>query len=203
MTLKSFVEICGWAAAALILGSYSLLSFGKIQARTPLYQWMNITGALGFIINCTANGAWPSVALNVVWLGIAVYALRRNSRLKAPSLEPGTPRRGGRIGVPRFEFSDDLRQRQVFDPEQQQHVVEQVRGLADDFPIGLRDAGQSQLQAFLADLLGDAPRALREHLGGVAARRPVCDALRDDLLRDAPRTQFVAPPVAERFRPST
>jgi hypothetical protein len=43
---------------------------------------MNITGALGFIINCTANGAWPSVALNVVWMGIAVYALRRNSRLK-------------------------------------------------------------------------------------------------------------------------
>jgi hypothetical protein len=80
MTLQSFVEICGWIAAALILGGYSLLSFGKIQARSPLYQWMNICGAVGFIINCTAKGAWPSVALNVVWLGIAVYALRRNSR---------------------------------------------------------------------------------------------------------------------------
>jgi hypothetical protein len=33
---------------------------------------------LGFIINCTWNRAWPSVALNVVWMGIAVYALRRN-----------------------------------------------------------------------------------------------------------------------------
>jgi hypothetical protein len=81
MTLKTFVEICGWAAAALILGSYSLLSFGKIQARSPLYQWMNIAGAAGFIVNCTWNGAWPSVALNIVWLGIAIYALRRNSRL--------------------------------------------------------------------------------------------------------------------------
>jgi hypothetical protein len=80
MTLETFVEMCGWAAAALILGSYGLLSFGKIQARSPRYQWMNITGALGFIINCSANGAWPSVALNVVWMGIAVYALRRNSR---------------------------------------------------------------------------------------------------------------------------
>ena len=41
---------------------------------------MNIVGAAGFIINCAYNNAWPSVALNVVWMGIAIYALRRNSR---------------------------------------------------------------------------------------------------------------------------
>ena len=41
---------------------------------------MNIVGAAGFIINCAWNGAWPSVALNVVWLLIAVYSLRRNFR---------------------------------------------------------------------------------------------------------------------------
>ena len=83
MTFKIFVEVAGWAAALLILSSYSLLSFGKIQARAPLYQWMNIAGALGFIVNCTWNGAWPSVALNVVWMAIAIYALRRNARLDA------------------------------------------------------------------------------------------------------------------------
>jgi hypothetical protein len=83
VTLKTLVDLSGWAAALLILGGYSLLSFGKIQARSPLYQWMNVLGALGFIINCAWNGAWPSVALNVVWVGIAFYALRRNSRLKA------------------------------------------------------------------------------------------------------------------------
>jgi hypothetical protein len=87
MTLRTFIELAGWVAALLILGSYGLLSFGKIQSRSPVYQWMNILGALGFIINCTWNGAWPSVALNVVWMGIAVYALRRNSGLKA-SKEP-------------------------------------------------------------------------------------------------------------------
>ncbi len=79
MTLKTFIEISGWTAALLILGAYSLLSFGKIQARSVLYQWMNILGALGFIINCTWNGAWPSVALNIVWMAIGFYALRRNA----------------------------------------------------------------------------------------------------------------------------
>ncbi len=85
MTLKSFIEWSGWLAALLILGSYALLSFGKLQSRSPIYQWMNIVGAVGFIINCSWNGAWPSVALNVVWAGIALYALRRNSRLKQPA----------------------------------------------------------------------------------------------------------------------
>ncbi len=79
MTFKSFVDLSGWAAAALILGAYALLSFGRIQARSPAYQWMNIVGAVGFIINCSANGAWPSVALNMVWLVIGFYALRRNA----------------------------------------------------------------------------------------------------------------------------
>lgn len=80
MKLGTFVSICGWLAALLILGAYSLLSFGKIQPRSWVYQWMNIVGAAGFIINCAYNNAWPSVALNVMWMGIAFYALRRNYR---------------------------------------------------------------------------------------------------------------------------
>ena len=79
--MKTFIDVAGWTAAVLILGAYGLISSGKIVARAPLYQWMNIIGALGFIINCSWNGAWPSVGLNVAWLGIGVYtllALRRN-----------------------------------------------------------------------------------------------------------------------------
>lgn len=78
MTLRTFISLAGWSAAALILAAYGLLSFGKIQARSWIYQVMNILGAAGFIINCAYNNAWPSVALNVVWMGIAFYALRRN-----------------------------------------------------------------------------------------------------------------------------
>jgi hypothetical protein len=83
MTLKTFIEICGWTAALLILGAYALLSFGKIQARSPIYQWMNIVGAVGFIINCAWSAAWPPVAMNVVWLFVGFYALRRNRRTRA------------------------------------------------------------------------------------------------------------------------
>jgi len=77
------VQIAGWTAAAAILGAYALLSSGKLQSRSPLYQWLNVLGAVGFIINSGWNGAIPSVALNVVWLCIAVYALGRNRRAAA------------------------------------------------------------------------------------------------------------------------
>jgi hypothetical protein len=78
--LQTFVSVAGWTAAVLILAAYGLLSFGRIQARSWIYQVMNIVGAAGFIINCAYNNAWPSVVLNVVWMVIAFYALRRNYR---------------------------------------------------------------------------------------------------------------------------
>ena len=36
--------------------------------QSPLYQWMNVVGAAGFIINGWWHGALPSTALNVVWM---------------------------------------------------------------------------------------------------------------------------------------
>jgi uncharacterized membrane protein len=84
LQLKTFVEIAGWSGAALILGAYGLVSAGKLQPRSALYQWMNLVGALGFIINSGWNGAWPSVGLNVVWLGIALLAMTRHSRRAPP-----------------------------------------------------------------------------------------------------------------------
>jgi len=74
------VEVAGWAAALLILGAYALLTAGKVTANSTLYQRMNVAGAAGFIINSGWNGAIPSAALNVVWLGIGSYALIRIAR---------------------------------------------------------------------------------------------------------------------------
>ena len=68
------IEIIGWAAAAIILAAYILLSLGKLGGRSYLYQWMNVIGAGGFIVNSGYNGAIPSAALNVLWLAIGAIA---------------------------------------------------------------------------------------------------------------------------------
>ncbi|MBS0378330.1 MAG: hypothetical protein JSS29_07580 [Proteobacteria bacterium] len=73
--MKTAIEIIGWTGAALILGAYALISAGKLRADTVTYHLMNILGAAGFVINSGANGAIPSAAMNVIWIGIGVYAL--------------------------------------------------------------------------------------------------------------------------------
>ena len=81
--MKAAIAIAGWVGAALILGAYALISAGKLQPRSTLYQLMNIVGAAGFIINSGWNGAYPSAALNVVWLMIGSYTLMRQRRTGA------------------------------------------------------------------------------------------------------------------------
>ncbi|MBJ7440892.1 MAG: hypothetical protein JHD35_17975 [Sphingopyxis sp.] len=69
------IEVIGWLAAAIILASYIMLSLGRIAARGYLYQWMNVIGASGFVLNSGYNGALPSAGLNVVWALMGVFTL--------------------------------------------------------------------------------------------------------------------------------
>jgi hypothetical protein len=73
--LRIAIEVIGWSAAVLILAAYVLLSLGKLEARGYVYQWMNVLGAAGFIVNSGYNGAIPSAVLNVVWAGIGLFTL--------------------------------------------------------------------------------------------------------------------------------
>ena len=75
--LEIAVEVVGWAGAALILGGYLLISMGKVTGESPLYQWMNVTGAAGFIVNGWWHGALPSAVLNVIWMMIGGVTLWR------------------------------------------------------------------------------------------------------------------------------
>jgi hypothetical protein len=75
---KLVVEIIGWVGALLILGSYGLMTMRRITAESAAYQWMNLFGAVGMTVNGLWNGAFPSAFLNVVWLGLAGYALARS-----------------------------------------------------------------------------------------------------------------------------
>ena len=78
--MKLAVEVIGWAGALLILGAYALLSAGRLRANSLAYHLMNILGAFGFVVNSGWNGALPSAALNVVWIGIGAYALFQRRR---------------------------------------------------------------------------------------------------------------------------
>ena len=79
------IEIVGWVAAMLILAAYALLTAGKLTADDRAYQWMNVIGALGILINSGWNRAIPSAALNLAWAGIGLAALWRIAKRKGSS----------------------------------------------------------------------------------------------------------------------
>jgi formate hydrogenlyase subunit 3/multisubunit Na+/H+ antiporter MnhD subunit len=89
--MNVWIEAIGWISALLILGAYGLISAGKLEARTPLYQVMNILGAAGFVVNSGWNGALPSAAMNVVWACIGLYALARGHRSSKEDSEKRQP----------------------------------------------------------------------------------------------------------------
>ena len=82
------VEAAGWTGAGLILLAYVLVTVGRLTGQSLAFQWMNLFGAAGFIINGWWHGALPSTALNVVWMMIAAVALWRLWKRKGSSTSP-------------------------------------------------------------------------------------------------------------------
>ncbi len=74
------IEFIGWAAALIILVSYLLVSMGALSGTSAAFQWMNVVGAAGFIVNSGWHGALPSAVLNIAWAAIGIVTLWRVSR---------------------------------------------------------------------------------------------------------------------------
>jgi hypothetical protein len=61
----------------MLLSAYLLLNARKVSANSRLYQWLNVLSGAGLIINSGWNGAYPSAAINVVWMLIAIFGVLR------------------------------------------------------------------------------------------------------------------------------
>ena len=74
------IEGAGWIGAVLVLAAYALASAGRLDGKSPVFQWLNLVGAAGFVVNTAYHGAIPSMVLNIIWCGIAVFTLARRRR---------------------------------------------------------------------------------------------------------------------------
>jgi hypothetical protein len=71
----SLIEVIGWLGAVLVLVAYGLVSTERVSSKSLSYQALNIGGATGLVINSAWNGAIPSAVVNLIWIGIGVFAL--------------------------------------------------------------------------------------------------------------------------------
>jgi len=75
--LRILIDIMGWVASVLIVGSYYLNIRGKWQAHSRSYVWCNLIGGILFAVNTWYHGAYPSALVNVVWVAIALAAMAK------------------------------------------------------------------------------------------------------------------------------
>ena len=77
MVIQVLVDVAGWAGVASLLLAYALVSTRRVEGDAAAYQLLNLAGSGLLLINSFYHGAYPSVGVNVAWIGIAVYALAR------------------------------------------------------------------------------------------------------------------------------
>ena len=75
--MQIFVDILGWIGAILFLGAYALVSLKKVEGDSLIFQGVNILAGLFLVVNTLYWKAYPSAALNLAWIGVAVFTLGR------------------------------------------------------------------------------------------------------------------------------
>jgi len=70
-----FLTLAGWLGALGTVTAYALLTFGKLTSTSAIFQSLNIAGAALLCVSATVSQAWPSAAVNAVWIVIGLQAV--------------------------------------------------------------------------------------------------------------------------------
>lgn len=70
-------ELVGWVGAVTVLAAYWLVTR---SGTSVLYHSLNVIGAGGLLANALHHGAFPSTAVNLVWIAIALWGIAVSSR---------------------------------------------------------------------------------------------------------------------------
>jgi hypothetical protein len=75
--MTEVVACIGWLGAISVLAAYLLLLQHRITAHGRAYLGLNFVGSAGLAVSTSVAHAWPSAAVNVIWLMIGVGPLVR------------------------------------------------------------------------------------------------------------------------------
>ena len=77
MDIRLGINIIGWLGSIAVLLAYVLVSTNRLKGDSVPYQLLNLFGGFFLMANTFYFGAYPSTAVNLVWLSIAIIALVR------------------------------------------------------------------------------------------------------------------------------
>lgn len=78
MHKQYILDILGWYGVTAVLIAYALVSFQIISAQTFTYNLLNLTGAIGIIVESLSKRDYPEVSLNIIWAIIAIISILVN-----------------------------------------------------------------------------------------------------------------------------
>ena len=71
------IDLVGWIGSVLVIVAYALNIYKKLDSGSLPYYFMNIVGSSCLIVNTVYHHAFPSTAVNIIWILIAIIALIR------------------------------------------------------------------------------------------------------------------------------
>ena len=73
--MKKIIELFGWYGVIAIVLAYALVSFSILKSTDLAYQLLNITGAMGIIVDSFYKRDYQPVILNIIWMLIALAVI--------------------------------------------------------------------------------------------------------------------------------
>jgi hypothetical protein len=68
-------NVIGWYGVLAIILAYGLVSFNVITAKSISYQVLNLSGAVGIVVEALSKKDAQPVVLNIIWAVIAAIAI--------------------------------------------------------------------------------------------------------------------------------
>lgn len=75
--MNMVIEAIGWVGSIMVVAAYALMVKGRRNIHF-LCNYLNLFGAALVAINCYYNTSFPSLFLNITWMGIAFIGITNN-----------------------------------------------------------------------------------------------------------------------------
>lgn len=80
MNEKFWFDVIGWVGSVLIVAAYALNISGRMRSDAPFYLWGNILGSFALVLNTVYVGAYPSAAVNIIWVVIGLWGAAKSRK---------------------------------------------------------------------------------------------------------------------------
>ncbi len=71
------INLIGWLGSVAVILAYIFVSTNRMAGDSLAYQLLNLIGGVFLIVNTVYLSAYPSAFVNLIWVGVALFALAR------------------------------------------------------------------------------------------------------------------------------